>query len=186
MRIRLRNELLPLNILVVLLILIIAFFPSNILRIVLGLPFILFFPGYVLIAALFPRGNTISNTERAALGFGLSIVIVPLCGLILNYTPWGIRLYPMLILITIFIFVISAIAWHRQRKLADGEEFAVTFNLSWPPWRGQNRRDRILSIVLVIAVLGAVGAIGFAMVRPNPGDSFTEFYLLNVEGRGAY
>ena len=118
MRIRLQNELLLLNILAVLLIIIITFFPSNVLRIILGLPFVLFFPGYTLIAALFPRRTTLDSIERVALSFGLSIAAVPLIGLILNYTPWGIELEPILISITIFIIATSLIAWYRRHKLA--------------------------------------------------------------------
>jgi len=31
----------------------------------------------------------IDGIERVALSFGLSIAIVPLIGLVLNFTPWG-------------------------------------------------------------------------------------------------
>ncbi|MFP3976163.1 MAG: DUF1616 domain-containing protein, partial [Dehalococcoidia bacterium] len=58
-------------------------------RIVLGILFVLFFPGYMLIAALFPRKESLDGIERVALSFGLSIAVVPLIGLVLNYTPWG-------------------------------------------------------------------------------------------------
>ncbi len=81
------------------------------LRVALGLPFILFFPGYVLIAALFSRKDDLSGIERVALSFGLSIAVVPLIGLGLNYTPWGIRLAPVLVSLIIFIVAVSGIAW---------------------------------------------------------------------------
>jgi uncharacterized membrane protein len=48
---------------------------------------VLFFPGYTLISALFPRKDSLSGVERLALSFGLSIAVVPLIGLILNYMP---------------------------------------------------------------------------------------------------
>ena len=81
---------------------------EGILRVILGLPFILFIPGYILIFALFPnkkKDRGIDIIERIALSFGLSIAIVPLIGLGLNYTSWGIRLEP--ILLSIFIFIIG-------------------------------------------------------------------------------
>jgi uncharacterized membrane protein len=56
---------------------------------------VLFFPGYVFITALFPEKKELDNLERLALSLGLSIAIVPLIGLLLNYTPWGIRLIPL-------------------------------------------------------------------------------------------
>ena len=61
-------------------------------RIVLGLLLVLFLPGYSLIAALFPGKGDLDGIERIALSFGLSIAVVPLLGLALNYTPFGSRL----------------------------------------------------------------------------------------------
>jgi len=116
MKIRLQNELLLVNILAILLIIVITFFPSNVLRIILGLPLMLFFPGYTLIAVLFPKKSALDGIERLALSFGLSIAVVPLSGLVLNYTPWGIRLYPILISLTIFPIITSVIAWYRRQR----------------------------------------------------------------------
>jgi len=108
-RIRIKNELLLIDLLSAILIVIISFTPLKTLRIILGLPFILFFPGYTLICALFPKRTQLDTIERVALSFGLSIAVVPLIGLILNYTPWGIRLYPILVSLTGFIVVMSII-----------------------------------------------------------------------------
>lgn len=71
MKIKTRNELIPLNVLVLLLIVVIILLPSNSLRIALGLPFLLFFPGYTLVAALFPKRESLEAIERVALSFGL-------------------------------------------------------------------------------------------------------------------
>ncbi len=185
MTIKPRDELLLLTGLVILLILIITVFPSSVLRVIVGLPFLLFFPGYTLTATLFPRKSNLSSIERVALSFGLSIVVVPLIGLFLNFTPWGIRLYPMLISIATFILSTSAISWYRRCKLADVERFAISFNLSLPSWRGQNTVDKVLSIVLVLAVLGAIGTIGQTLIKPKAGDNLTEFYIMDIEGKAA-
>ena len=37
------------------------------------------------------------------MSFGLSIAVVPLIGLGLNLTPWGIRLDPILISLAVFV-----------------------------------------------------------------------------------
>ena len=94
------------------------------LRIILGLPFILFIPGYILIFALFPGRKTdqgIDIIERIALSFGLSIAIVPLIGLGLNYTEWGIRLEPILLSVFLFLSVLQVIPpsvfCHSQSRL---------------------------------------------------------------------
>jgi len=53
MKIKLGNELILIFHLTIFLVLIITLFPSSILRIILGLPFVLFLPGYTLMASLF-------------------------------------------------------------------------------------------------------------------------------------
>ncbi|MCL0080535.1 DUF1616 domain-containing protein [Dehalococcoidia bacterium] len=181
MRIKIQNELLAINILSVVLILTISFFPIQALRIVLGLPFILFFPGYTLIAALFPKKSGLDAIERVALSFGLSIAVVPLIGLVLNYTPWGIRLYPILVSLTVFIAAMSAIAWYRRHGLPEQEKLNLILNLSLP--RQESRLDRALSIVLILAIVGAIGTLGYVIASPRVGERFTEFYILGLEGK---
>ena len=160
-----------------------AIFTSGPLRIVLGLPFLLFFPGYVLVAALFPKKESLSGIERVALSFGLSIAVVPLIGLILNYTPWGIRLYPILISVMSFIVAMSAIAWYRRGKLVLGERFSVSFRIKFPSWQGQGRLDRVLSVVLIVAIAGAIGTLAYVIATPKVGERFTEFYILGSQGK---
>lgn len=72
------------------------------LRYVLGGFFVLFLPGFMLLSALYPRSGELDALERVALSIGLSLAIVPLIGLVLNYTPWGIRLEPIMISMTLF------------------------------------------------------------------------------------
>jgi hypothetical protein len=75
--------------------------PWGAIRLVLGLVFVLFIPGYVTVEALFPKSSEFDSLERFALSVGLSIAIVMFVGLVLNYTPWGIRLTPIVISLTI-------------------------------------------------------------------------------------
>jgi len=158
-------------------------FQNSVLRIVLGLPFLLFFPGYTLQAALFPRKSDLGGTELAALSVGLSVAVVALTGLILNYTPWGVQLYPILTSLALLIVVAAAIAWARRRRLNDEERRAVSFSLNLQPWRGKTGVDRVLSLVLAVVVLGTLGSIGYAVAAPGEEERFTEFYLLGPGGR---
>jgi len=84
------------------------------LRYIFGLITILFLPGYVLIETLYPRERDLKPIERLALSIGLSLAILPLIGIILNYTPWGIRLEPIITSITIYIFVLTIVASYRK------------------------------------------------------------------------
>ena len=90
-------------------------------RYVLGTLFVLFIPGYTLIEALYPDEKNLSPLERLALSIGLSLAIVPLIGLILNYTPWGIRLEPILVSQTLFTLIMLFLAAYRKYSLIAAE-----------------------------------------------------------------
>lgn len=124
-----------------------------------------------------------ARIERLALSFGLSIAVVLGIGIILNYTPWGISLYPILISITIFILAISIVAFFRQRRLVEADRLTIPPNLSLASWKGQSLLDRILSVILIVVILGTAGAFGYAMGNPTGGERFTEFYILGPEGK---
>jgi len=186
LKIKIRNEpilleLLVLYVLVGVLFAAIHLIPSNDIRIVLGLPFLLFFPGYTLMTALFPKRDRIGAIERTALSFGMSLAIVPLIGLILNYTPWGIRLFPILYSVTSFIVITSIIGWLRQRRLPELERFGIKFQLKAPAW-GDGALNRALSIILVVVILGAFGSLGYFIANPKV-ETFTEFYILGLDGK---
>jgi len=118
------RDLILVNILSALLIAVIAFFPDSSVRIILGSPFILFFPGYMLICALFPRNKDLDIVERLALCIGLSIAVTSLIGLALNYTAVGITLYSVAVSLFLFIFLLSLIAMYRRITITQHEVFA--------------------------------------------------------------
>jgi uncharacterized membrane protein len=160
-------------------------------RIILTLPGILFLPGYCLIAALFPKGSDIDLIERIALSFGLSIAVVPLIGLGLNFTPWGIRLDPILVSLTIFTLVMILAAHYRRSLLPSEERFRVPFSeVSGALWsaispEGGSRVDRILTVFLVLAILLAVLSTVYVIVVPKEGERFTEFFILGEKQKAA-
>ena len=183
MRVKLVNDLLFLDVLAVLLLIVVILFPSNALRVVLGLPFVLFLPGYALLAVLSPRRHALSGIERVALSLELSVVMAILIGIILNYLPWGIRLYPVVISVTIFFLATSLVAWYRRLKLPETERFSVSLRLSLPSWRPRSVPVLILFFVLGVAVIGALGTLGYVASLPKGGEGFTQFYILGPEGR---
>ena len=181
MKIRTGSGLWLITILSIILILFITFFPSNIVRVILGLPFLLLFPGYVLTTAISPRKTGMTGIFRLTLSIGLSIALVILIGFVLNYTSLGITLESVLYTTFIFIVIISAVGWFRLRKLAAAERLDLGFTFSLP--RLGTGIDRYLYIFLILAVLSAVGAIAYTIVKPKPGQNFTEFYLLGPKGQ---
>ncbi|WP_135366456.1 DUF1616 domain-containing protein [Halosimplex halophilum] len=194
------------------------------LRVVFGLAFVLFVPGYAFVAALFPErgdaplafdddgsgaatdadiempGDTdadadadpgvegagdrgIDGLERVALSFGLSIAIVPLIGLVLNFTPWGIRLVPILVSLSGFTVVAVAVAAYRRWELPAAERFRVPYREWGAAARAElfapaTRTDAVLNVALVASVLLATSSVGYAVLVPQQGEQFSEFYLL--------
>lgn len=158
-------------------------------RIILGILLVLFIPGYSLIAAIFPKKGDLESIERVALSFGLSIAVTPLMGLILNYTPWGIRLDPILICITAFTLVMCLIAFVRRRRLPDEEKYSVKFGDFLDDirgsFKGKSQTERILSIILIISIILAISTTVYIIVKPKEGEKFTEFYILGPEGKAS-
>ncbi len=191
------------------------------LRVLFGLVFVLFLPGYAFIAALFPEagapptadesshrttseesstedregtGSTIQNRgidgiERVALSFGLSIAIVPLIGLILNFTPWGIRLVPILVSVSAFTLVASLVAAQRRWSIPEDEQFHVPYQRWIESGREEllnpeSQLDGVLNVLLVLSIVLAVASVGYAVMVPPSGEQFTEFYLLTEDDDG--
>jgi uncharacterized membrane protein len=183
LKIKFRYDLLTIDLLLGILLLLVFFLPSNILRIVLGLPFVLFFPGYIVMAALYPRQGSISGIERVALSFGLSLAVIPLIGLALNYSPWGITLNSILFTETAFILVLSGVTWFRRRALTETERFSIDFTIDIASIWGPGAINKVLTIALVIAILGTIGTLVYVIAKPKTGEKFTEFYILGTEGK---
>ncbi|WP_101297053.1 DUF1616 domain-containing protein [Halegenticoccus soli] len=175
------------------------------LRVVLGLPLVLFVPGYAFISALFPEGATgdpegsgersgrsgIDGLERVAFSFGTSIAIVALLGLLLNFTPWGIRLVPILVALSAFTIAMAGLAANRRQRVPESRRFVVPYR-DWiavfreETLRPQTRTDAVLNVVLVICLLLAVSSVAYAVWTPRGGESFTEFYLLTEDENGEF
>ena len=164
---------------------------ETLLRVVFALPVVLFIPGYSLIAALFPSNKDIDLIERIALSFGLSIAVVPLIGLGLNYTPWGIRLDPIVTSLFIFTIVVLVIAQYRRSQLPADEQYRFPLGQMLEDAKVElfpeesTKVDRLLSILLVISIIAAIGTTIFVIVVPKEGEKFTEFYILGEGGKAA-
>ena len=158
-------------------------------RNILGLPLVLFLPGYALIAALFPAKSDLDGIERTALSFGLSIAVVPLIGLGLNYTPCGIRLLPILISLSVFTFLMCGLAYLRRAKLSETEAFEVPFRETALSLKAEilekpkSKLDQALTVVLILSILLSVATLIYVIATPKEGEHFTEFYILGPDGK---
>ena len=172
------RDLVVANLLSASLVAVITFFPDSPARIILGLPFILFFPGYALICALFPRKEDLDWFERLALSMGLSIAVTSLMGLALNYTSFGIRLYPVMLSLFLFMLLISAVAVYRRRTFTKKEVFAPLASISISGWRERVKSkfiksyewNRIIKIAAIIAFIFIT--IALILIRNSPATGY--------------
>jgi hypothetical protein len=110
--------------------------PYVVIRNVLGIVFILWLPGYTFTRALFPRiptsttatslKRTVQNLdtiERIALSIGLSLALVPMIGLLLYYTPWGINLALTVLSLAALtlVFATAAVLRENQQRKTPGK-----------------------------------------------------------------
>jgi uncharacterized membrane protein len=138
------------------------------LGVVLGLPFVLFYPGYVLTEVIMPdRARNIP--ERLLFSVGLSVVVVVLGGLLLNLLPDGLQSETWAILLGVIIIVGCAwISRRRYRALPAEEQTSRWAVTAWQLCLG------------ALIVLGMEGSFVFtaygATNQPHPG--FTQLWVL--------
>ncbi len=158
--------------------------PLGLVRLALGLLYVLYLPGYCLTAALFARADDLDGIERVGLSLGLSVAWVSLLALALDRLPWGLRLWPILLGELASCAVFAAVALWRRSRQAVGEAHAP--QLDWRPrawWRELPRLDRRIYIFCAVALLVAALAAAWIFLVPSPDEFMTEFYVLGREGR---
>jgi len=159
---------------------------GSFLRTYLGILLVLFLPGYALTGAIFPAKKDIEGIERAVISLGLSIAIVPIMGLVLNYTIWGIQEITLLTSLSIFILLMCAIAYHRRSLLPEEEAFEVPFKAFFLRMKTEIMKkpepkiDRVFAVILVLSTLASVVGLAHIIGNPKEREHFTEFYILGA------
>ncbi len=174
------------------------------LRVVFGLPFVLFLPGYAFVAALFPkagesprpdghpegriRDRGIDLVERAALSFGMSIALVPLIGLGLELAAQPLSFGPILLSLSSFTLLCTVIAAVRRQRLPPPERFVVPYqrwlNEARTTIESSSRRSAVLHIGLALSIVLALSTMTYAIAVPQQGEQFTDFHLLTENEDG--
>lgn len=152
------------------------------LRLLVGLAYVLYVPGYCLTAALFPAQDDLDGIERTGLSLGLSVAWVPVLALLLDRLPWGLRLWPIFLGELLSILVFSGVALWRRRRLS--AEAAYAPDLSWRPrpwWRTLSLYEQRIYQLCAAALLLAGLAAAWVFLVPSPAEFMTEFYILGQE-----
>jgi len=155
----------------------------QLLRIVLGLIYVLFIPGYCVTTALFPRSNDLNRVERVGLSIGFSIATVSLLVLLLDRMPWGLTFWPILLSeygIT-GIFIVLTIWRHSQLCLEDIETISWTGHLR-PWWDSLRVSERRAYKTLFVSIFMLSGLALCLFFLSGSRQSLTEFYILGKNG----
>jgi uncharacterized membrane protein len=162
-------------------------------RILLGLPFVLLFPGYALTGAMFPRNRhsdyeagkwtpeSVRPVERLVLSVGLSITVVPLLLLFLNFTPWGITAESTMGTIGLFVVGSTLIATARQAQLPLSDRTHIPFGALRQIATRKDSGSKLAHMVIVALLVLSIGVAGGALTTVERGDAVTEFYLLSED-----
>jgi uncharacterized membrane protein len=154
------------------------------LRLLLGLAYVLYVPGYCLTAALFPRSDDLGGIERLGLSLGLSVAIVPLLALLLDRLPWGLRLWPILLGEYGVIMLCSAVAVVRRMRAKSGRAYVPELSWRlWPWWRSLPNLERRIYTLVAGTLLIALLCSTWVLLVPAPDSFMTEFYILGEQGR---
>jgi uncharacterized membrane protein len=142
--------------------------PFEAIRLTVAAPLCLVLPGYAVTAAIF-ASRRLDRGRLAVLALGMSLIVLVLCALLLNYVPGGIRdLSWALILLAV---IVGSSRWAAIQRRPRTQPF-----FSWPRLRVSSA-DRAL---LVGAALAAVAAL-VVSARVLPADSavgYTRLWML--------
>jgi uncharacterized membrane protein len=183
-RVRPGSGVIPVAVASLVLIMFTIWSPPNVFRFILGIPFLVFSPGYVLLAALIPGKKGLPALERLILSLILSIAIVALIGLFVNYV-WQVNLETVVYTVAAFVFVMSNIALYRINRRPWPERLGSGPPLTWPGIEkilGKNTRDKVVAVALAAVLLGSLWLLFSVLRSPRATDNFTQFYILGQPG----
>jgi len=148
------------------------------------LPSIVFIPGYCFLVALFPKNDDIGFSERIALSFGLSIIIIAPVALVLYLTLGEIQIGPILLLVSLISWVMILVAHYRRAMLPVEKRFVFPFSdiasvfkeIVYPA--GVSTVDRLLSWILVLVIIVAISTTIYVIASPKEHEHFSEFFIL--------
>lgn len=188
---------------------------GSVVRVLFGAAFVLFVPGYAITAALFPKSGAaderrtqspagidqsdagvgpisregITLPERVLFSFGSSVIVVPLVGFALNFTPVGIQFTSLMLSVGGLTVAAALFAVVRRWEIPAEERFRVPVDEWYSAARSalfesRSGLEAALNAVILLSTLVALGSGAYAVVGPQESQSFTEFYLLGENETG--
>lgn len=171
--------------------------PTKIRLLVAG-PLVLFFFGYVLLAALFPEAASSSNewvdsmlpAERIILSFALSIGATLVVALLVSYSSLPFSADTILLAVsgtTVITIILTAAV---RARLPSERQYTVDFRL-WvrrghiSGWQQTSSTEKVLNLVLILSLLFATTAVGYGIASQPQPEPFTEFTMMTESEDGS-
>jgi len=147
--------------------------PWGPLCLVVALPLVFFLPGYALAAAIFARGR-IPMRHLLVLSIGLSLAVLALGALLLNYLPGGVRAgWWALLLVIVVVAAARAAAIRRpSRRAAPSPSWKPRLNPAQAVLFAGGALAIVVAIVLAFIPVGAKDALGYTQmwIKPLEGE----------------
>lgn len=169
-------------------------------RTILGLPLVLFVPGYLLLAICFPRrADAVAGTdgrsrsdrrpgrreptwgERLGLSVGVSLAVVALLALVVGAIATAVGTREVMTGLVAVSLVGSVLAAVRRLAVPPDHRLRLPRLRPATGWRtgsASGRFDAVISLVLVLGVVGAASAMAYSVAAPERGAEYTEFAVL--------
>ncbi|WP_224447677.1 DUF1616 domain-containing protein [Haloprofundus salilacus] len=160
----------------------------------LGGLYVAFVPGYAIVSALFPRSDAVAEatgdsrrltlTHRVVLSVGMSLVVVALVGLVLTASPLGLFARPSLVAVGGVSAVGLLVATIRRFSTPPDRRFSVTVPRGTGFFSASSGAEAVVTLLIVLCVLVAFGGIGYAVVTPEQGETFSGLSVLTQNDSG--
>ncbi|MFC4541762.1 DUF1616 domain-containing protein [Halosolutus amylolyticus] len=179
---------------------------SSLVRAAIAGPLLFFVPGYVLVSLCFPRSTPVTATAtdrptlfvqtrsiddagRVALSFGTSFALLPLLGLVVASTPWGVTDGTVLGVIGGLALVGTCLAIGRRLAVPSVDRYHVGFARRFDAARAAIFETRspvhtAINVAIVLSMILAVTTVGYALVAPQQGEEYTNLQLLTEDESG--
>jgi uncharacterized membrane protein len=175
---------------------------SPVVRAGLGFPLLFLVPGYVTVAAAFPRARSatpdrtgilgqvreISGVERAALSFGLSFALLPLLALAIVVSPWPFESAVQAGAVSGYAVVMATVAVWRRVRVPDADRYRWRVDRTLGSARdaisGASRSETVLNLLVAFSLVAATGAVGYALATPQDGEQYSTISILTENESG--
>jgi uncharacterized membrane protein len=165
-----------------------------------------FLPGYAIVSFAYPRTEPsqerigfvpsrnierwlvssppLSGGERLALGFAVSVVLLPLVPavvlVVLNDLPRMVLLWSF-VSITVTVGLAAGV---RSLSVPEESRYVASVPSILAPLAGSRALETGVNVLLATAVLVSVLGFGYALAVPGDGESYTSFALLTESEEG--